>query len=130
MRNVKFPLTLLLLSLFLYNCQKNEAENNIWLENFLDDKYIFKENTNLVKPDLLESRSLQEMEQNVKTYFKSNSNYAKKLEAKFGYPVWAHANYFGGVEKVYSVPFSKVNEKFTDTYLIAIINPDAKNLLF
>ena len=123
MRNVKFLLSLLFLSLVLYNCQKSETENEQWLTDFLDNSFIFKENSNLLKPDLLESRTQNEMEQKVKTYFTQNPKYAKMLEAKFGYPVWDFAKYFGGPEKVYAIPFSKKSDKSTEMYLFAITNP-------
>ncbi len=135
--NISKPKLLISLSFvfFILGCNKdNGATYSIdeeFIKNFIDDRFFAKDNS-VFKPVLnTKNRSDAPIVKALKSYFTANPKEAKKLEAKYGYPIWTNIKHVEDQEgEGLMISFAKKNNKRIERVLYVHQNKGSKVLKF
>lgn len=127
-------LPLFLLMTLILSCNKETTiqlseTDDFKIENFISDDNFGEYNSHYNPLPLLESRSKNIVSDRLKSYFTKYQNVSKKVEQKYGIPIWSSSFFMDGeLGTAYQVPLAKKNSKSTEAVLFAAYNK--KNELY
>lgn len=128
-----FIMTMILLFLLPTGCRKDDASSDQskadehLMRDFLSDDYFATASKYYNPPPAdpsaqttTESRTKESMTAALKDYFAKNPKEVKKINQKYGYPVWEHAyNNTDEVGDFYFLPIAKTNKNKIESILFA-----------
>jgi hypothetical protein len=119
MKSTLIPFVTMMTLLFLLptGCRKDDGgdvalPDDNFIKNFVDDSFFGKDNDAYNPAPVTENRSEKPIVTALKTYYVKNPDVAKKMEARYGYPIWTsilHAEDNEG--EGMAISFAKKNQK-------------------